>query len=131
MKRSSVPSHCGLAECCRAVAELTDSKALGPSRTTCWGACESCYSSLRAPTLTNTILELLGLEGTSGPGQLLANSWSTCWPPLAILATRAHCCLVVTLCSTFSQLLVNLLANIGHLAHWGKLLDHSHPVVDL
>ena len=63
-------------------------------------------------------------------GQWLVNSWSTGWPPLAIVATRRHCRLMVTLRPMVGQLLLNLLATIGHRGHHGALLAHAHPVVN-
>ena len=61
-------------------------------------------------------------------GQLLSNHWST-KTPLVLLATRAHCWLVVNPWSTVVQPLVNQ-NTIGLLGHQSPLLARGQPLVN-
>ena len=62
--------------------------------------------------------------------QWLVNSWSTGWPPVAIVATRGHCWLTLTLWSMVGQLMVNWLATIGYCGYQEALLAHGHPATN-
>ena len=70
-----------------------------------------------------------GLLGHQGTLMVYDQPAVSCWPtrtPLAFLATRTHCCLMVSCWSTVGQPLANQ-DTIGSVGHGGTLLAHGHP----